>query len=268
MPGVDFYAPGTPCWVDVVCSDIGEAAVFYEELFGWRLGDTEGGYGVFTLDGPDFTGAVVAGIGPAAAGQAPVWSTYVCVEDVEATLAAAARAGGSVVQEATDVSDAGRGGAFVDPTGATLSVWQPGTHVGSRAAGVPGTRVWSELVTTDVPKASRFYAHVLGWKMGTAKVNGAEYSVAHAGGVGVAGMAAPPRGARLPTHWSVTFAVADCDASADVVRRSGGAVTLGPTDVSGVGRFAAVAAPGGETFSILAVTNPVLRDVRPTGGPG
>ena len=261
MPEVDFYAPGTPCWVDVVCADVGEAVVFYEELFGWRLGDTEGGYGVFTLDGPDVEAAVVAGIGPCAPGQAPVWSTYVCVADVDATLAAAERAGGSVVQPATDVADAGRGGAFVDPTGATLSVWQPGTHIGARAGGMPGTRVWSELVTSNVTRASRFYTQVLGWQIGNAVVNGADYAVAHAGGVGVAGLAAPPRSVGLPVHWSVTFAVADCDSAAETVAHFGGRITLGPTDVPDVGRFAAVVAPGGESFSILAVSNPVLRDI-------
>lgn len=265
MPEVDHYAPGTPCWVDVVCSDIGEAVIFYEELFGWRLGPTEGGYGVFTLDGPGFTDAVVAGIGPAEPGQRPVWSTYVSVADVEATLAAAEKAGGGIVAPATAVADAGRGGAFVDPTGATLSVWQPGAHVGSRAAGVPGTRVWSELVTNDVARAGRFYADVLGWRIGTARVNGADYAVAHVGEVGVAGIAAPPRTAGLPVHWSVTFAVADCDAAAETVRRMGGRVTLGPTDVRDVGRFAAVAAPGGETFSILAVGNPLVSDLAVPG---
>jgi uncharacterized protein len=267
VPEVDHYAPGTPCWVDVVCGDIGEAVIFYEELFGWRLGPTEGGYGVFTLDGPGFTDAVVAGIGPAEPGQRAVWSTYVSVADIDATLSAAEQAGGTILQPATDVADAGRGGAFVDPTGATLSVWQPGAHIGARAAGVPGTRAWSELVTGDVAGAGRFYADVFGWRIATATVNNTQYAVAHVGEVGVAGIAVPPRSSGLSVHWSVTFAVADCDKAAEIVRSMGGRVTLGPTDVPDVGRFAAVAAPGGETFSVLAVPNPLIADLAVPEGP-
>ena len=29
------FAPGTPCWVDLLSSDVDKAKIFYGELFGW-----------------------------------------------------------------------------------------------------------------------------------------------------------------------------------------------------------------------------------------
>jgi uncharacterized protein len=30
------YAPGTPCWVDIQCADLGASQAFYADLLGWE----------------------------------------------------------------------------------------------------------------------------------------------------------------------------------------------------------------------------------------
>jgi len=57
----------------------------------------------------------------------------------------------------------------------------------------------------------------------------------------------------LPDHWMIYFGVADCDASCEQVRSLGGSVSVPPTDVPGVGRFAVVADPTGAFFSVIAL---------------
>ncbi len=246
MPEIESYAPGTPCWVDVVSRDVETSAAFYQELFRWELGLTDGGFGLFTLDG-----LVVAGIGPCQSEQAPVWSTYVSVTDADGTVEAAVKAGGQILMAPVDIPAAGRGAAIVDPAGGVISLWQPGYHIGARVIDEAGARCWSELITSDVVGARDFYSEVFGWSISSADMSGTEYSVATVDGQGVAGLVQPPVEVGLPTHWSVTFAVADCEDALATVRRHNGIVAIDLTEIAGVGRFAAVAAPGGENFSIL-----------------
>jgi predicted enzyme related to lactoylglutathione lyase len=222
------------------------SAGFYAALFGWELGGTDNGFGLFTLDD-----VVVAGIGPCRADQDPVWSTYISVEDADAVVALAQKNGGTVLLAPVDVDAAGRGAAFLDPTGGVISIWQPRAHIGARVVDEPGTRCWSELITPDLDRAQAFYVEVFDWTIATANVDGAPYSVAVVEGEPVAGLVAPPNGIGIPPHWSVTFEVDDCAAALATVERLGGVVAIGATEIPNVGRFGAVAAPGGETFSIL-----------------
>lgn len=252
MPQIQRYAPGTPCWVDVVSRDVDASAAFYGALLGWELGGTDDGFGLFTLGD-----LVVAGIGPCQPDQDPVWSTYISVEDADATVALAEKAGGRVLMSPVDVDAAGRGAAFIDPTGGVISIWQPRAHIGARVVDAPGTRCWSELITPRLDRAAAFYVQVFGWTISAASVGGSAYSVATIAGQAIAGLVEPPTEAEIPPHWSVTFAVEDCDAALATVERFGGIVAIGATDVPDVGRFGAVAAPGGETFSILERAEPL-----------
>ena len=53
------YPYGSPCWVDLLVSDVPRAQTFYSELFGWRwlAGDpATGGYTMALLDGHPVAG--------------------------------------------------------------------------------------------------------------------------------------------------------------------------------------------------------------------
>src|SRR3954454_18949587 len=89
------YAPGTPCWADLGTPDIDAAVAFYGDLFGWSIPEREnaeqtGGYRQAMLRGKP-----VAGVMPLMQeGQPPAWSTYISVEDADATAAKVREAGG------------------------------------------------------------------------------------------------------------------------------------------------------------------------------
>lgn len=252
MAEMTTFAAGTPCWVDLGSADIEASASFYADLFGWRhdpVGDPEqtGGYGMFLLRGKE-----VAGVGPLQPGQPPSWTTYVCVDDVDATADLVRSNGGHLVAPAMDVMEAGRMAVFADPTGAVLALWQPRAHRGCEIVDEPDTFCWAELDTRDMSAATRFYRAVFGWATDAGTGDDADYVEFRVGGTSVAGAMPMPAQvpAEVPSYWMPYFAVRNADETAALARDRGGRVLVEPTDVS-VGRFAVVADVQGAVFGIL-----------------
>ncbi|MEZ5077382.1 MAG: VOC family protein [Solirubrobacterales bacterium] len=253
------YAPGTPSWVDLGTPDQDAAEEFYGPLFGWSFDPGEnpeetGGYRTATLRGRAVGGTMKL----MQEGQPPAWSTYISVEDADATMAAVEANGGNAAIEPMDVLDIGRMGFFTDPTGAFCGVWQPKTFHGAETVNEPGSLSWNELETRDPESAKAFYGAVFGWQfedhdmgpMGT-------YTEWKLGGGSIGGMAdisgrVPDE---VPAHWMVYFAVEDADAAAEQIKGSRGAVYFGPTDIP-AGRFAMVADPWGAAFAVIELTEP------------
>lgn len=248
------YVPGTPSWVDLGTPDVDAAAEFYTGLFGWEVPPTEdveqtGGYRRATKGGAD-----VAGMMPLMQeGQPPAWSTYISVEDADATAAAVKEAGGAVYAEPMDVMDLGRMAIFADPSGAVFGIWQPGTFPGAGRVNEPGAVSWNELNTRDPDGAKAFYGAVFGWsfddhdmgEMGT-------YTEWKLGEDPIGGMM-DMRGRvpdEVPAHWLVYFAVADTDAAVEKVKELGGGVAFGPIDIP-AGRFAVIHDPWGAMFTVI-----------------
>ena len=253
MPEITHYRHGVPNWVDAGSPDVTAAASFYEQLFGWSAedqGEQAGHYHLLRKDGLD-----VAGLGPLMAeGQPPSWSVYLAVDDVDAACERAIAAGGQVVVPAMDVMDAGRMAFVMDPTGAVVGLWRAGRTIGSRLVNEPGTPVWHELVTRDVPAAQAFYAAVVGWTYAPMDEEGS-YHLFQVQGRTTGGML-PMVGEHwgdMPSIWNVYFGVDDTDATVARVGELGGAVMVPPFDTP-VGRTAVVADPTGASFSVIALT--------------
>ena len=243
------YLPGTPSWVDLGSPDQAASVAFYSGLFGWTAQmdprPEAGGYGLFQLEGLD-----VAGLGPQQnLDMPPYWTVYVTVADVEASLAKAADAGGTIVMEGMDVLDAGRMGVIQDPLGTYISMWQPGATIGCQRVNEPGTFGWNELATTDLTKATGFYQAVFGWGLEPAMSND-NASIFTVDGNVVCGAHTAGEG-EFPA-WSVWFGVEDCDAAAAKATELGGSVVMPPNDMD-FGRGAVLADPQGAAFGIAAV---------------
>jgi hypothetical protein len=106
---------------EIRSSDPDASRAFYGQLFGWSFPD--GGIPGYTYVETGVDGAIPGGISPLQGGD-PVVTFFVGVEDVAATLDAAAAAGGTVVQAATDVPGV-RFGVFADPLGQVVGVATP-----------------------------------------------------------------------------------------------------------------------------------------------
>jgi predicted enzyme related to lactoylglutathione lyase len=94
---------------------------FFGGLFGWKF--PEGGMPDYTYVETDVEGAIPGGISPLQGGDALV-TFFVGVPDVAATLAAAAAAGGRIVQPATQAPGV-TFGLLADPLGHVVGVACP-----------------------------------------------------------------------------------------------------------------------------------------------
>jgi predicted enzyme related to lactoylglutathione lyase len=262
LPGMterDSYPAGTPSWVDIGSPDPEVTAKFYGELFGWDVGapggPETGGYRMAMLKGRP-----VAGIGPAQAEGTPWWTTYVTVDDADATAKSVEAAGGKVIAAPFDVLTAGRMGIFSDPGGALFSVWQPIDHHGSGLVNEHGSLTWNELTTRHLDDVRPFYEKVFGWEASEHDMGGGtKYTVWNLDGTGIGGavrMEGDQWPADLPDHWVVYFAVDDCDASVAKATELGGTVTMPPTSIPSVGRFAIVNGPHGEVLAVITNEQP------------
>lgn len=255
MPEMTSHAPGTPSWVDLATPDTEAAVSFYDALFGWTASapgpdDAGGGYRMFSL-----RGIPVAGAAPiVTAGHPPAWTTYITVEDADATMHRVRAAGGTVVVEPVDVLESGRMAAFADPTGAVAAVWQPGNHIGAGVVNEPGALCWNELTTRDGGGARTFYGDVFGWEAVDRRPGGQHYTAWRSGGRDIGGMIVMDDRwpAATPSHWMVYFAVENTDATVAHAQQLGGTVSLEPFDVP-VGRFAVLHDPHGALFSVIAM---------------
>jgi uncharacterized protein len=255
------YAPGTPCWIDLGTPDQDAAAEFYGGLFGWSVEEDEnaeqtGGYRVATLKGKAVGGVMKL----MQEGQPPAWSTYVCVEDVDATVARAREAGGSVMVEPMDVLDYGRMAFLSDPTGAVFGLWQPGRNIGAGLVNEPGAFSWTEINTRDPEAARSFYSDVFGWSLEDKEFEGVgTYTTINVDGKAVGGLVdiTGRMPDEVPAHWLVYFGVEDADETVAKARELGGATAVGPLDIPGVGRFAVVQDPFGAVFAVIAPEEPM-----------
>jgi predicted enzyme related to lactoylglutathione lyase len=247
------YDPGTFCWVGLATSDVAAGKAFYGSLFGWEATDLQAGaagaYTMLRLGAEDV--AILYRQQPEArvAGAPPHWTSYISVEDADATAARAEELGGAAVfRAAFDVFDAGRVAAIRDPTGAIASLWQPRSRIGATLVNDPGALCWNELATTDVELAKSFFRELVGWEYETD--DSGYVSVKNAGNLN-GGMRAHARDERRVTpSWLPYFTVESADVAAHRAEQLGGR-RLAPTTEGRSGRWEVIADPQGAAFAVF-----------------
>lgn len=260
MPTRDHYENGTPNWVDLMTPDPDASRRFYGGLFGWEFtenatDDPDSPYLIAMKGDRRVAGAMKLTDDAAAQGTPPCWSTYLAVDDIEATFGLVAEAGGQPMMAPMKVMDAGHMALFADPTGAVIGLWQAGEHYGAGVVDEHGTVTWNELQTPDPAAAATFYRSVVGWDSQTMDMGDAgDYTVFTIGEEMVAGAMQPPQPG-VPAHWSVVFATDDADATAARATELGGTVHAAPFDMP-VGRLTVIADPHGIVFQAIKMNPP------------
>ena len=216
MPTRESAPLGAPCWIDVFSSDTAKTRGFYDQLFGWKseeAGPEYGGYITFAKDDVGVAGGMA---NDGSQGAPDAWTVYLAVEDADATVAAVQANGGQVFVPAMDVADLGRMAVIADPGGASVGIWQPGTHKGFGVLAEPGTPSWFELHTGAYDAVVAFYREVFGWDTHVAG-DSPEFRYTTLGegegqlaGVMDTSVYAP---AGTPSFWTIYFGTDDTDAS-------------------------------------------------------
>jgi predicted enzyme related to lactoylglutathione lyase len=245
------YAPGTFCLVGLAAADPEPATRFYTSLFGWDSEEVSAGeagtYTILRRIGKEVAILYRQTPQARAAGASPHWTSYISVEDADATAARAADLGGAAVfRESFDVLDAGRVAAIADPTGTIVSLWQPRSLVGAALVNDVGAWCWNELITTDLERAKAFFGELLGWEY---EIDERGYaSIKNAGALNGRMRERTGREPGGPAQWLPYFTVENVD---DVVRQAEGAGgrRLKPTTETELAWLALIEDPQGALFA-------------------
>jgi predicted enzyme related to lactoylglutathione lyase len=256
MPTMTSYAPGSFCWADLATTDQDAAKKFYGAIFGWTANDYPMGdgavYSMMQKDGKDAAAISILQPEQAAAGMPPHWNSYIAVQNIDKTAEKATALGGSVVLPPMDVPETGRMAVLQDPSGAYVSLWQPGPFAGAAVANEYGAICWNELLTKDTGAAKSFYNGLLGWNAEEMPMSEMNYTIFKNGDKQSGGMfPIDPSWGPVPPNWMVYFAIENCDATCEQVKSLGGKVLMGPQSVATVGTFATCQDPQGGSFAIL-----------------
>lgn len=246
------FAAGTPCWVDLMTSDVDRATTFYSGVFGWEMqtsGEEYGGYVMCTSDGEAVAGLMP---NPPDSGYPDVWTTYIATDDIAATAAAATEAGGQVAMGPMEVGGQGSMAVVLDTAGGAVGLWQAGQHTGFGRYNETGSVTWDELHSKDFAKSKEFYGSVFGWDYRVdSDTDEFRYVTAQVDGEPVAGIMdsasfLPPE---VPTHWTIYFSVVDVDESVGVAVANGATVLVPAADTP-FGRLADLLDPTGASFKL------------------
>lgn len=247
-------AAGDPCWIDLMSADTQRSMDFYSALLGWtfQVGDQEK-YGGYTMAFKN--GQAVAGImfNDGTSGYPDVWTTYLRVEDIDATVATTIEHGGQVFMPPMDVPEQGKMAMIGDADGAGVGLWEFGGHTGFQLAAEAGAPAWHELFTRKFDDNIKFYQQVFGWKTSAmSDTDEFRYSTLGEGNEARAGImdASGFLPESVPSNWHVYFAVEDTDAAVATALAHGGQVVDPATDTP-FGRQAILTDPTGAAFWVI-----------------
>jgi predicted enzyme related to lactoylglutathione lyase len=255
MPTRDRAPIGSPCWADLWTSDVDASRRFYAEVFGWEAEEPSpefGGYFMFTRAGIPVAGAMGDMGDDMRANN--TWKIYLATDDVAKTVDAAEAEHAQIIGPAIAVADLGVQAVLVDPTGAQVGAWQPGTFPGFTVLNEHGAPSWFELQTREHDAAVAFYRSVFHWDTNAVGDSDAfRYTTLSdpSGDGDLAGIMDAtsylPDG--IPGSWSTYWEVDDADLTIERVKAHGGSVVIEAVDTP-YGRLATVTDPAGAEFKL------------------
>jgi len=171
--------PGKIIWRDLLTDDPVASKKFYGELFNWTFESVGVAAGLssdttYTLirHNGRLIGGMIDTVALSNRSDISQWIVSMSVTDIDVAVAAFIAGGGEVKTPPTDLQRRGKMAVVRDAEGALLALLQ--TRDGDPADHEPEVDgfLWDELWTTDVERATTFYADVAGLKAETVHVDG------------------------------------------------------------------------------------------------
>ena len=235
---------GSWVWYELLTPDPEGAKAFYEAVVGWSMttgaGD-DNNYGFIANPDGGMTGGVMHLTDTmASTGARPGWLGYIGVDDVDASAASIAAAGGKILMAPFDIAMAGRVALVADCCGAPVYVMTPksppggGESTAFSAKPNPGRIGWNELHATDPDQAAAFYTAQFGWSLPEPMDMGpmGKYQFLAHDSVTMGAIMAKP--AAVPVSaWSYYIWTESITAAIARITAAGGRVASGPHEVPG-----------------------------------
>ena len=120
-------------WNELMTRDVEAAKAFYGDIVGWTFNPMpmpEGGTYWVGMDGDQPVGGIFDMTGTDFEDSPPQWMSYLAVDDVDARVEAAVKAGAKIVQPPIDIPDVGRFIMIQDGGGAIIGWMTPANPQG------------------------------------------------------------------------------------------------------------------------------------------
>ena len=199
----------------------------------------------------------VAAISTMAEAMPPHWNSYITTHALDETVERWQQQGGTVIMPPYKVMEAGHMAAVQDPTGVTVSLWQPAGHIGAGLVNEVNTFCWAELQTRGSEQAAQFYKDVFGWELDIEEKPPHYITASVAGHLncGIFDMDKIQLPPAVPSRWAVYFNVANLDDALAQVRETGGQVVTETMEIE-PGRFATITDPQGAAVTLMQIYDP------------
>ena len=122
------FTHGQIHWNELATHDVEAAVAYYKDVMGWDIQTEDmpdGPYHMGVMDGQPMAGIYDITQIPDMDDVPSHWLTYFAVDDVDTSVAASIKAGGTLLQPAFDVPMVGRIAMIKDPTGAVIGLMTP-----------------------------------------------------------------------------------------------------------------------------------------------
>jgi predicted enzyme related to lactoylglutathione lyase len=243
-------------WHHLATSDVDGAKSFYTQILPWKTQawELDEDYTVFVNNDEPLGGVRPLEAELKTQGIAPHWMPYVCVYDVDACSRQVKTLGGQLRIGPTEIANGGCWAVVTDPQGAAIGLFEPeGQAPGHDGQPRRGEFSWHELMTTDYKAAADFYRALFRWEK-TSEFDMGEAGIYHMFGKGgriYGGMFNKPR--NEAASWLSYARVDDVKGLAETVKKLGGKVIHGPTEVPGGDWIVACTDPQGAPFALHMV---------------
>ena len=114
-------------WNELLTGDVEKCKAFFGQVCGWSFEDMPMPDGTYTIAkaGENMVGGIMDKTKTSMPDMPNHWAAYIAVDDVDAAVAKAAGAGGTVLQPCCDVEGVGRIAIVADPSGASIGIMTP-----------------------------------------------------------------------------------------------------------------------------------------------
>ena len=248
---------GAFVWYDLMTTDAKAAEVFYRDVVGWDATDSgmpDRSYTMLSMGGDQVGGLMPIPKEACDRGGKPMWTGYIGVEDVDASVKELKAKGGTVKRPPEDIPGVGRFAVVTDPYGATFSLFTArGGETPKSPSMSPGRIGWRELNSDNGPKAFEFYSQMFGWTKTEAMDMGAlgVYQLFASGGKDAVGGMMTKMKEMPMAMWLFYFVVDAIDPAMERVKKGGGQVINGPMEVPGPAWIIQCIDPQGALFALV-----------------
>ncbi len=238
---------GEIVWVDLVTHNGKASKKFFKDLLGWSFKD-DAAYSL-AMSGSKPVAGIIEDKELLEGAKVSYWVLSTAVDDVQETTKKITASGGKVLSEPAEVQERGTVALVEDAQGAFFALLHNRSGDPKASAPEEGEWMWAELWTKDPKAAVSFYSDVLPITTRSLFNTGAEtYFVLKGATYESSGITEIPVKNESPI-WIPVLRVANSKATASKAVEMGGAILMGPVELSG-NKVALIATPTGAPFLV------------------